>query len=855
MLRKIAPVATIIALSSPFGLAQDSLFNGRQYLTGGFSPITAAFIDVNADGRLDGIVPNNGSKTLSILLANSSGFNNPIIVSGFSLSDNLSSVASGDFNSDGKVDLIIGTQNSSPYLLLGSGNGNFSAPNPTNGTFNGSPVAIVANDVNNNGTLDLVAHLNQKKISVMTGNGLGGFTTPIIQFNTVGTNPSALAVSDVNNDGRADVAAACSGTGAADGTVSMLMNLGGAAFGAATTFTVGANTNEVLITDLNGDGKRDVLVASFANLPLIGNISMLVGNGAGAFSGPVVLASGMHPDHVAAADVNNDTIIDIIGNDIISRRLFVMLGVGAGAFGPPINYVVGEDIRRISAFDWNNDGKVDIAAAGSFEGKVALFYGDGLGNFGRRITNEGVKSGNLQFADLNVDGNVDILCTHAVATDTLSVLTGDGAGHFGPLTSYPGGADAQYPNMIDINGDGVLDVAVVNSAALTITILHGDAGGGFVPGTTLTIAAQPTGLVCGDLNHDGGTDLVVATSGTNSIRVSLNSGNGVYNSFVEYPAGTSPASPALADINEDNHTDIIVSNFSSAAFSYFLGNGAGAFGSKVSITPWFGSGANVGDVNGDGHADVVQVDFAHDKIAVYAGNGNGTFAAAQKLTVGTSPARTFITDMNGDGITDILVTETESVTVMIGSVLGVFSRSNYANFLGGATVNDLNADGKTDVVVMSSAQAGGLSLLYNKGAHPSNIQLYGTGTAGCLGEHGMNLSKDPKVGTSNIKILCTNTPPNSLGAAAISDVMDARGSDIRNFGILFHIGFDCGYLQYFDLTGDGEGNASAATNIANNPSLAGLVVYVQSFWLWQGCDTTSPFQLSSSRGLSVTLSN
>src|SRR6266852_2860168 len=178
----------------------------------------------------------------------------------FATGTNPVSVAIGDFNGDGKLDLAVANSSSrsnTVSVLLGNGDGSFQ-PQTTFAT-GSTPTSVAIGDFNGDGKLDLaVANANSANVSVLLGNGDGSFQAQTT-FAT-GFIPESVAIGDFNGDGKLDLAVANGG----DNNVSVLLGNGDGSFQAQTTFATGTNPQSVAIGDFNGDGERDLAVANNA---------------------------------------------------------------------------------------------------------------------------------------------------------------------------------------------------------------------------------------------------------------------------------------------------------------------------------------------------------------------------------------------------------------------------------------------------------------------------------------------------------------------------------------------------------------------------------------------------------------
>ncbi len=340
-----------------------------------------------------------------------------------------------------------------------------------------------------------------------------------------GGAPNSVAIGDLNGDGKRDLAVANG-----SGNVSVLLGTGAGAFGPATDSAVGANASSdpvsVAIGDLNGDGKRDLAVA---NVDLLSSgsdsVSVLLGTGSGTFDAATNLAVGSSPVSVAIGDLNGDGKRDLaVANS--SGSVSVLLGTGTGTFGAATDFAVGASPRSVAIGDLNGDGKPDLAVANFGSFSVSVLLGTGSGTFGA-ATNYAVGQFPLSVAigDLNGDGKPDLAVANR-SSDNVSVLLGTGAGTFGAATNFA--LDSAPASVVigDLNGDGKLDLALaasgVGSGADNVSVLLGTGTGTFSTPTDFAVGNAPFSVAIGDLNGDGEPDLATANSGSEGVSVLLN---------------------------------------------------------------------------------------------------------------------------------------------------------------------------------------------------------------------------------------------------------------------------------------------------------------------------------------------
>ncbi len=367
---------------------------------------------------------------------------------------------------------------------------------------------------------------------------VGDFLPP-----TSGVGKWGVAVGDFNDDTKLDIATTNPGasevnifTGNGDGTFTA---------GASYQLTLGRNnTLWVTASDVNGDGKLDLIVTSFNFVDQNGGkISVLLGNGDGTFQPEVDYAAGSHPITVVAADFNGDSKPDLAVTDNGSAVVLVFLNNGDGTFQAAQSYAAGAGPYSLATGDFNGDGKTDLvvgdycnvanasglqpSAFGCTDGPLittlSILLGNGDGTFQSQTTvSLDTSPYQVGVADLNQDGKADVLLTNGWSlysgntgnTDnTLSVLLGNGDGTFKSSETYLAGTFSSAANgntsfvVSDFNGDGIPDV--MNGATEFLGNGDGTLQAGIFyeygpPGEIVPVAGP---LVAADFNQDGHIDV------------------------------------------------------------------------------------------------------------------------------------------------------------------------------------------------------------------------------------------------------------------------------------------------------------------------------------------------------------
>ena len=332
------------------------------------SPNSIAVGDFNHDGKLDlAVACLLGTTQITVLLGNGDGTFQPAV--NYAVGSTPFSVTTADFNQDGNLDLAVAnTGSNSISILLGNGDGTFQAAQNIN--LSGSPKFIAVGDFNGDHKPDLVT-VDPPSISVLLGNGDGTFQSPV---NT--PQPSAtpvIGLGDFNRDGKLDLAAAAqSGFGS---QVVILLGNGDGTFQTGASYSTGAAPYSLGVADLRSDGKLDLAIAGGSG------VSVLLGNGDGTFQAAAAY-SAYYAVSIAVADFNGDGKLDLAVADFsLPSGIDILLGNGDGTFQSGLFYPDVTDANFVAAGDFNSDRKVDLVAADRLNNQVVVLLNTGTVSF------------------------------------------------------------------------------------------------------------------------------------------------------------------------------------------------------------------------------------------------------------------------------------------------------------------------------------------------------------------------------------------------------------------------------------------------------------------------------------------
>jgi hypothetical protein len=732
----IAAVDLSAAKISVFLSDGKGMFSVSTSLEVGGGPFSVDAADLNGDGFDDLLVANLTTNTIDTFLnQDGKGFGAKVSFPAGATSPR--GLAIHDFDRDGLMDVATANSRaSSVSVLISLGAGRF-APAKNYETDPG-PQSICAGDVDGDGWTDVAtANLESGTISILHNRGDGSFSEAI-RYEV--RAPHHVRVADLNGDGAVDLAVSQPDRD----SVALLLNEGDGSLSPAFELPVGGvHPTSVSVADLDMDGTIDLVTANEGSSDLSVLLHGVAVPRVESFSpGPTTRVSqlGGRLDQMITATFNTS-----LDPSSVNRKTILVYGGQSGFHDANVSYSPAGRLVSLdtdSANPFSPGEIVTVLFTNQIRSERGIPMGRGISQSftvrpqrgsGQFVEIERVKCdkipGTLKAADFDGDGKVDLvaLCREV---DGIRVHLNKGnasfdferhrflsTGGFGPWDLVPA----------DLDNDGLIDIAVVNTFSSNMAIFRNLGNGSFEDPLILPCGAGPMGIAAGDLNGDGFMDLVAAAKGFPEVLVFMNQGTGKleFAQPVSYAVAPSPYSVSCRDLDSDGALDLIMTNLESDRGTFLMNRGDGTFRPPEEFPLVLAKALTDDpiDVNADGKTDIVTVNTASDDISVLLNTGENRFSERKNIPVGLTPTDQVFGDFNTDGYVDIALTlDGGNVVIMMNQGDGTFERAGTVAVGRNPTSPvsaDFNGDGTLDLVI-ANQYSYDISVLVNLPAKASN---------------------------------------------------------------------------------------------------------------------------------------
>lgn len=705
----------------------------------GMYPHCALLADFNQDGKNDILISRGSSNSVSVLPNTSTGstisFGSTINFT--ATGNNHEGAAIADFDGDGKLDFVltnsIGASSISVFRNITSGN-TISFATRIDYSVDNSPYSVATGDLDGDGKPDLVIGNNGSNVISIyknlstPGNISFGVRTDI----TVGTNPYGVAIGDLNGDGKPDVIVTTQGTSSSLFVMKNNSTAGTISLGPATPFGSMPGPFIVTIGDLNNDGKPDIAASSaglnsvivMQNTSTLADISFL--------SGQQNFFVSNYPVCVSIGDLNGDGLPDLITSNRSSNNISCLMNTssaGSISFDNHVDYPVNADPFYVTVGDLNGDARPDIISANSASTDISILkniiganvapvinsFTPTSGTNGTVVTIFGsnfngtsdVKFGGIEASSFLVDSSTGITAIVGPgASGDVSVTTAYGTATLAGFT-YNGPIITAFTPTIGVTGT-VINITGINFTGATAVMFGGTAASSFTVNSSTSISAT------------------VGAGSSGSVSVTTPTGVAALPGFSFGPPTITGFSPLSGEIGS-------VITISGTNFNPIFSNNTVFFGAvKASILTASSTQLSV----------IVPAGATYQPISVTTNNLTGfssvpfittfastdphittnSFSIVANYGTGTYPSNIIVNDLNGDGKPDVVAVNAVGNNISILKNMSspgtfAFTRADFTTGINpkGIAIGDLNGDGRPDIVIsnFNSGNASTISVFRN----------------------------------------------------------------------------------------------------------------------------------------------
>lgn len=762
------------------GSFSTSSFLPKTDLTTGIYPHSVILGDFNGDGKSDLLVSQGSSSTIAVFANTSTagnisfGTQNDLPALGFSHEG----AATGDLDGDGKLDIVIANSFNSPsisvYKNISTGLNILFAPKIDYSADNG-PYNVAIGDIDGDGKPDLMVANNGSGIISFYKNTstLGNISFAArIDFNA-GTNPYSVAIRDLDGDGKADVAVTTQGSGSSLSVMRNTTTSGIVSFDAPVYAATLSGSFIVSIGDLDGDGKPDMAAASSSSnsIIVVKNVST---PGTLSFYSPQSFTTGTYPVCVSLSDLDGDGKPDMISSNNQSNNISALRNtstIGNISFESHVDYAAGANPMFVAAGDLDGDGKPDIINANSSDNAVSIYrniigenitpvissFTPTIGINGTVITIVGsnftgatsVTFGGVEATSFSVDSANGITAITAEgASGNVSVTTPSGTASLagfifdGPIINSFTPTIGLTGTIITITGSnfiGVTSVKFGGTSASSFTVnsstnITAVVGAGAVGSVTVTTSNGTAALPGFSFGVPKITSFTPSSAYVGSaVTITGNNFNPVpANNIVFFGAVKAIVSSATStQLNVTvpigaTYAPVTVTTGNLTAFSSqsfiptFQSDSSVLSVNSFSVVKNYGTGlypsaATIGDLDNDGKPDLIITNAVSNSISVLQNTstlGTVSFNIKTDYSTEPDPKKTAIGDLDGDGKPDLVVISFNGGNASTMSVFentsttGTISfapKTDYSTGNGSLSIAiaDMDGDGKPDVIVTS----------------------------------------------------------------------------------------------------------------------------------------------------------
>ncbi len=703
---------------------------------------STALGDLDGDGDLD-LAVGNWDQTNRLYLNNGTGdpFSG-VTGSDISSDDHVTySIALGDVDGDGDLDLVTGNEAQTNRLYLNNGSADpFSGVSGSNISSDAQYTqSIVLGDLDGDGDLDLAAG-NDGRNRLYLNNGTSDPFTGVtgLDISSDMHRTEFLALGDIDGDGDPDLVAGN------DNRNRLYLNNGTAdPFDGVTGSDISSDedpTSQVALGDVDGDGDPDLVAGNDSTINRL-YLNNGTSNPFSGVTGSDISSDAQNTRGTALADVDGDGDLDLVTGNYTTNRLYRNNGSA-----DPFSGVAGSDISSdvynnidIALGDVDGDGDLDLVTGNGITYTNRLYLNNGsldpfYGVSGSNISSDAHRTETIALGDVDEDGDLDLVAGSYSQTNRLYLNNGT-ADPFSSVTGTNISSDAHNTWSIalgDVDGDGDLDLVAGNDGQTNRLYLNNGSADPFngVSGSDISSDAHATRfIVLADVDEDDDLDMV-AGNYVQANRLYLNNGSadpfsGVTGSDISGDVDQTTC-VKLGDVDGDGDLDLVAGNTGETNRLY-LNNGtadpfSGVSGSDISSDAHDTSSIALGDVDGDSDLDLLVGNFFNQTNRLYLNNGSADpFSGVTGSDVSSDAHDTSsieLGDVDGDGDLDLTAGDYNRTNrlYMNNGTVNPFRNVNGSDISKdnqksrSITLGDIDRDGNLDVVAGNEDQTNRLYL-------------------------------------------------------------------------------------------------------------------------------------------------
>ena len=551
-----------VYINDGFGVFTDS---NQSLGTNGSKDI--ALEDIDSDGDLDMVVVNDHGEGNRVYKNDGSGVFSD---TGQSLGDSHSwAVDLGDIDGDGDLDMVVANQsqgiNDEPdRVYINNGTGVFTDTGQSLGLgTNEGSFSVALGDIDDDGDLDLVVgNLYGATNRVYTNDGAGIFTDLLLPLGA--SDSPSVVLGDVDGDGDLDMVAANYSFQGNQVYLNSLSGTWGSSSYSDFYQSLGTSESEsITLGDIDGDGDLDMVVANYGQ----GN-RIYSNDGMGVYTDTGQSLGVNNSNHTVLGDVDGDGDLDmVVANTSQGNRVYA--NDGAGNFTDSTQSLGGtNNSLSVALGDVDDDGDLDMVVVNGNQGN-RVYTNDGAGNFTDSTQSLGTNtSRSVALGDVDSDGDLDMVVANYGQGER--VYTNDGAGNFTDSTQSLGGTNNSLSVALgDVDSDGDLDMIVTYDTGDGNRVYTNNGMGVFTDTGQSLGMNNSWSIAIGDMDGDGDLDMVVANAPLGEL-VYTNDGMGVFTTGQLLGNPTNGHSVALGDVDGDGDLDMVVGIVANTANRVYL---------------------------------------------------------------------------------------------------------------------------------------------------------------------------------------------------------------------------------------------------------------------------------------------